>query len=193
MKKLYLNLDPKTGRFLPVSKGEKPPKMLYMEKVLGIKFEDDYNEKYLHGNIGQKLFARRWEVSKNLIFANNLRGGRRSWVQMLNLAKKSYRKLEQVKEENKGCEICGEKNIALDKAHWKENVEGGSSKSNNILNLCPNCHRRLDRNDIQTIEKGRSVLLFREVKRIFDNKITKDTPQELLSLCEHIILNRKIE
>jgi len=167
--------------------------MKEMEKVLGLIFEDDYNEKYLKGNLGQKRFANRWGVTKNQIFANKMRGGRRSWVQMLDLEKKSKIKVEQETSHAKGCEICGEKDISLDRAHWKENVKGGSSRAFNILNLCPNCHRKLDRKDREITEKGRRVLLFREVKKIFENKITEETPQELLSICEHIISNRKFE
>jgi hypothetical protein len=32
MSKYSLNLDPNTGQFLPIPKGQKPPKMLDMEK-----------------------------------------------------------------------------------------------------------------------------------------------------------------
>lgn len=88
MTKYKLNLDSKTGQFLPIPKGQKPPKMIEMEKKLGLDFKQDFYENYFNGELGQKRFAQRWGVSKNLIFANNLRGGRRSWVQILDLEKK---------------------------------------------------------------------------------------------------------
>jgi hypothetical protein len=184
-------IDSKTGQFLPTPEGQKPPKMKEMEEKLGLDFEEDYREKYLEGKLGQKRFSQRWGVSRNLIFANNLRGGRRSWIQMLALEKKGH-----VQEQDKGekelpsCEICGEE-VSLDKAHWKEHTKGGSTKAQNILNLCPNCHRKLDRGDKYRTEKGREVLLFREAKKIFDKKITEETPKKLLDLCEQIILERR--
>lgn len=191
MSKYPLNLDPNTGQFLPIPKGQKPPKMLDMEKKLGLDFKQDYFDNYLNGNLGQKRFAQRWGVSKNLIFANNLRGGRRSWVQMLDLEKKNT----QVTENSFAsiiprCEICGEK-VSLDGAHWKEHTKGGSTKADNILKLCPNCHRKLDRGDKETVEKGREILLFRESQKIFSQKITEKTQKELLDLCSRIILERR--
>ena len=165
--------------------------MKEMEQILGMNFEDDYKEKYLNGELGQKRFADRWRVKRSLIFSKSMRGGRRSWIQMLDLPLKSHKPKEIIREENYSCEICGETNISLDRAHWKENVKGGSTKVYNILNLCPNCHRRLDNGDIKIIEKGRKVLLFREVSKIFNSKITEDSPNELLKICEHVILNRK--
>jgi len=86
MNKYYKKIDPKTGRFLPLKKGEKSEKMLKKEIELGIKFENDYKKLYLTGELSQRKFSRRWGASKNLIFGRNLRGGRRSWEQMLNLS-----------------------------------------------------------------------------------------------------------
>ena len=83
--------DPKTKQFLPIPKGEKPPKMKIMEKELGVNFEDDYREKYLNGDFGQKRFATRWRVKKSQIFSRSMRGGRRSWIQMLDLSLKSQK------------------------------------------------------------------------------------------------------
>lgn len=192
MSKYSLNLDPKTGQFLPIPKGQKPPKMLDMEKKLGLDFEQDYYENYINGQLGQKRFAQRWGVSKNLIFANNLRGGRRSWVKMLDLEKRSSQVIKNSFVSSiPSCEICGEQ-MSLDSAHWKEYTKGGSMEANNILNLCPNCHRKLDRGDKDIVEKGREILLFREVQKIFNQRITEKTPKELLELCSRIILERRL-
>ena len=191
MSKYTPKLDPKTGQFIPIPKGEKPPKMKDMEKKLGLDFIEDYKKCYLNGELGQKRFAQRWGVSRNLIFANSLRGGRRSWVQMLDLEKRGNpTKQKGGKIKTKGCEICG-KNMSLDKAHWKKHTRGGSTKAENILNLCPNCHRKLDRGDKYTTEKGREALLFRETRKILDSRITDETPKNLLDLCTQIILERR--
>ena len=191
MTKYTPQLDEETGQFIPVPRGEKPPKMKDMEEKLDMDFIEDYKKNYLNGELGQKRFAQRWGVSRNLIFANNLRGGRRSWVQMLDLEKRGDSTRQKNKEvETKGCEICGEK-VSLDKAHWKEHTKGGNTKAENILNLCPNCHRKLDRGDKDTREKGREVLLFREARKIFDKKVTEKTPKQFLDLCTQIILERR--
>jgi len=191
MTKYQLNLDSKTGQFLPIPKGQKPPKMIEMEKKLGLDFKQDFYDNYFNGELGQKRFAQRWGVSKNLIFANNLRGGRRSWVQMLDLEKKDTQFVDNHHiSHTPCCEIC-EEQVSLDAAHWKENTKGGSTKSDNILKLCPNCHRKLDRGDKDTIEKGREILLFRETQKIFNQKITERTSTELLDLCSRIILERR--
>ena len=110
---------------------------------------------------------------------------------MLNLTKKNPSKIQVIDDDVlPHCEICGEQFSSLDKAHWKENAKGGSTRSNNILNLCPNCHRKLDRGDKEVIEKGRKSLLFREVNKLFQARITKETPDALLELCTRIIKDR---
>jgi hypothetical protein len=193
MSKYTPKLDPKTGQFIPIPKGEKPPKMKVMEEKLDLDFIEDYKKNYLNGDLGQKRFARRWGVSKNQIFANNLRGGRRSWFQMLGLEKKGVSTKQKSEEiEIKGCEICGEK-MPLERAHWKEYAKGGSAKAENILNLCPNCHTKLDGGNKDITEKGREILLFRETQKILDGKITNETPKKLLDLCTQIISERRID
>jgi len=183
-------MDPITGHFQPIPKGEKPPKMKEMEAKLGMDFIEDYNETYLNGDHGQKRFAQRWEVSKNLIFANNMRGGRRSWYQMLDLPKKGKEaKSTTIEVPHKGCEICGAL-IPLDRAHWVESTNGGSNQTYNILNLCPNCHRLLDRGDKDIAERGRRVLILRETQRILSGKITEETPDRLIKICSNIINHR---
>lgn len=191
----YPNLNRKTGQFMPIPKGKKSPKMIDMETQLKVKFEDDYKERYLSGEIGQKRFSSRWNVSnKSLIFGRNLRGGRRSWVEMLNLPRLNTQLLDSAKtivKRDAICEVCEESNVSLDRAHWIENKDRGSAKSENILKLCPNCHRKLDRNDETIVETARGILLLREVQKLLNSKITREvTQKELVRLCRAIILSR---
>lgn len=192
----YPKLDSKTGRFLKTPNGIKTPKMLEMEKQLGVKFEDDYRNLYLSGKLGQKRFATKWNCSKSLIFANNLRGGRRSWVQMLNLPPKYGNVFSGKKISLKpSCECCGEEVVSLDNAHWVENKERGSNNSSNIAKLCPNCHRALDRDDAKIIEGVRAALLYRVSKAIFDRggnreKIKKELTEKITPIMMHRRNNR---
>lgn len=189
-------LDPKTGRFLPLGNGEKSPKMLAREKELGVKFESDYKRQYLTGILGQKRFSRRWEVgNKSLIFGRNHRGGRRSWVQMLNLPIRDDSKIINTPTEVVSsfiCEICGTSDVPLDNAHWVENANKGATKTQNILRLCPNCHRKLDRADEITTENARETLLLRVVKRVLDSRHDeKNLKRELLEQVKPIVLHRR--
>lgn len=192
MNQFYPKLDPKTGRFLPTPPGEKTEKIKAMEKILGVQFEDDYKEKYLNGKIGQQLFSKRWKSSKSNIFSSKLPGGRKSWIQMLNLPKRNTRiVINNLKIKGDGCEICG-KDFPLVKAHWRERVKDGSTKYYNILNICPNCHVLLDSNDDKTIELGREALLSKVVKKLLDTiKDEKTLRKELVEKCSEIINNRK--
>jgi hypothetical protein len=189
----YRRIDKITGRFLPLAPGEKPPKMLRMEKLLGIKFERDYKELYLTGKLGQKRFANRWYVgNRSLIFSRSMRGGRRSWAEMLGLP--LLNSPASVPEDTRklACEICGETEVPLDNAHWVENKDGGSTKSYNILKLCPNCHRKLDRGDSGTTELARAALLLRVSRKILNNRdADTNIRKELLMRVEPIILNRR--
>ena len=184
-----------TGQFIATPEGEKTPKMLEVEERLGRTLEKDFQEYYIEKRWGQKRLANRWQVQRALIFGTNLRGGRRSWSQMLNLSvrredgKVASRKAESISQSK--CEICNEYEIALDNAHWVSDRDGGSSASNNILHLCPNCHRKLDRHNSAITEKARQILLFREARRILETrKDTEAKQRKLLQICEGII-NRK--
>jgi len=68
---------------MPTPPGKKTPKMLEVEKKIGCSLEEDFNEYYIKKKWGQKRLAKKWRVGRNLIFGKNLRGGRRSWSQML--------------------------------------------------------------------------------------------------------------
>lgn len=189
----YPKLDPINGRFLATPKGQKTPKMLFMEKELGVKFEDDYKNQYLSGRLGQKRFATRWSSSKGLIFANNLRGGRRSWVEMLELPRRDESAVAGLnKKVGPICECCGEKVPSLDGAHWVERANGGTAEPSNIAKLCPNCHRKLDRDDLKTTEDVRAALLYRVSKNILDNSGDKiKTKSELVEKVTPIIMHRR--
>ena len=188
----YPNLDKHTGRFLPLKKGEKPPKMLAMEKELGIRFEDDYEDRYLGGEIGQTVFARRWQVSKNRIFDQNPNAARRSWSTMLGLMKRNAEHATSDSQKRNPCEGCGMHDIPLERAHWIERKYNGRNESWNIAKLCPNCHSLLDRGDPSITEIVRRALFARVVKKIVQQE-SEDVsfPDHLLSVCSAIILHRK--
>lgn len=46
------------------------------------------------------------------------------------------------------CEVCKNDFKSLDKHHIQSKSKGGSNKSWNIANLCPNCHRSVHLGDI---------------------------------------------
>ncbi len=186
------NLDKHTGRFLPLKKGEKPPKMLAMEAELGIRFEDDYADRYLGGDMGQTVFARRWQVSKNRIFDQNPNATRRSWSTMLGLVKRNAGHTIPDLQKKNVCEGCGKAGIPLERAHWIERRNNGQNESWNIAKLCPNCHTLLDRNDPSITEIVRRVLLARVVKKIVQRESENASfADHLLSVCTAIVLHRK--
>ena len=181
-----------TGRFLPTSKGQKTPKMLEVERRLGCSLEEDFKEYHIEKGWGQKRIANRWGVQRNLIFSTYKRGGFRCWAKMLNLP---VRRLDQttdlpiaVSNSKRVCEVCEEFERYLDEAHWISNRDGGGKQSFNILRLCPNCHRKLDRDDPATTKHAKEILLFREAKRIVETGRDSNTKRnELVRICEAII------
>jgi 5-methylcytosine-specific restriction endonuclease McrA len=184
------------GRFLPTPRGKKTAKMIEIEKKLGKTLEEDFDDFYVKRKWGQKRLANRWGVPRNLIFAKNLRGKRRSWSQMLNLPVRllEKEKLGEEKIQDQGCEICLETDIALDRAHWVAASKGGSNRTYNILNLCPNCHRKLDNEDEKTVRQAKETLLFREVKKIIQNHPdTQLSKKKLRRLCEAIIKRKPLK
>jgi hypothetical protein len=165
-----MNIDPGTGRFKATPEGVKTPRMLEVERALGRTLEEDFEEYHIKKGWGQKRLANRWGVKRELIFSTGMRGGRRSWVMMLNL--KVRRRCDSVASTSAAkmaCELCLAPEVSLDRAHWVSNQQGGSAASSNILNLCPNCHRKLDRDDLATVSKCREILLFRECRRIIES------------------------
>src|SRR5215813_7546878 len=79
----------KSTQFKRTPDGVKTKRMLEVEDKIGTTLEDDYINQYLYGDLGQKRLANRWEVGRALIFGD-LRGGRRSWIQMLGLPKREH-------------------------------------------------------------------------------------------------------
>lgn len=180
-----------TGQFLPTPKGKKTPKMLEVERRLGCTLEEDFHQYYRKKEWGQKRLADRWGVGRNLIFAIRLRGGRRSWAKMLNLRVRpsgNQSDRHATSKRARLCEICDEFVTSLDKAHWISDRNGGGTQSFNILHLCPNCHRKLDRDDLVTTRQAKEILLFREAERVIETGRDSHAKREkLLRVCEAII------
>ena len=176
--------------------GQKTKKMLEVEKRIGQTLEKDFNLYYVEKGWGQKRLANRWGVKKDLVFHSNARNRSRSWVEMLNLpARRIETEIEQpIKEADHKhrCEICEEFGEHFDKAHWISAEKGGSDRTFNILRLCPNCHRMLDRDASFIAERAREVLLFREVKRIIETaEDSIEIQRKLVKICAEIV-NRTI-
>ena len=193
--------SPKT-QFVRTPVGQKTPKMLEVEQMLGRTLEEDFREYHLEKGWGQKRLADRWGVKKNLIFCSNPRARARSWAEILNLPVRRI-EAESVRLNQKAvpkqnavskrkCEACNEQGTHFDRAHWISAASGGSTQRFNILRLCPNCHRKLDRDDATTIERCKESLLYRETKRILDDGTDSHSIQmELVRVCEAII-RRKV-
>jgi hypothetical protein len=181
-----------TGRFLSTSTGQKTPKMLEVERRLRRSLEEDFKEYHIEKGWGQTRIANRWGVQRNLIFSTYKRGGFRCWAKMLKLP---VRRLDQrtdlriaVSKGKRVCEVCEKFEQYLDEAHWISNRDGGGKQSFNILRLCPNCHRKLDRDDPATTKYAKEILLFREAKRIIETGRDSNTKRsELVRICEAII------
>jgi hypothetical protein len=188
------NSNVKTSRkyFVRTPDGQKTPKMIEVEKKIGRTLEEDFQEYYVEKDWGQPRLAKRWGVGRVTIFYSVPRSGQRSWVEMLNLPMRRElpdKSLESIA--NPACEICGANDVGLDEAHWFADRHGGSTKSYNILKLCPNCHRKLDRDDPITIELCREKLLFREVKKLIEDNSA--TPKRLRNLIEAILHRKQLE
>jgi predicted restriction endonuclease len=111
---------------------------------------------------------------------------------MLNLPVRRESMLENKAQVTiESCEICNVSDVNLDDAHWFASTHGGSKKFYNILKLCPNCHRKLDRDDPITIELCREKLLFREVKKLIESNSA--TPKRLRNLVEAILHRKQLE
>jgi|CXWL01.1.fsa_nt_gi hypothetical protein len=184
-----------TGQFKPTPKDQKTSAMLKVEARLGRTLEEDFQEFHVEKGWGQKRMAQRWETQRATIFATNKRGGRRSWVQMLALPVR--RDSEGNSKAHTGpspllkCEICSHATQSLDNAHWVSARDQGSTASYNILRLCPNCHRLLDRDHPTTIKLAMEILLFRVVKKIIESGPDTEAKRAKLALTCEAIINRK--
>lgn len=189
-----MKLDPTTGRFLPTKPGEKTPKMLEVERRLGRTLEKDFHDYYVVRGFGQKRLANRWGVHRNNIFGTSTRGGRRSWVAMLGFDVRRHRPPRTAREhsDTKRCECCGESGVPLDQAHWIASADGGPAHKWNLLELCPNCHRKLHREDRLTEEKCRKVLLFRVCKAVFESGRDGRAKQDTLYNLAKAVITRTL-
>jgi hypothetical protein len=178
--------------FVPTAPGEKTSKMREVERRIGRTLEEDFDEYYVLRGWGYRRLAKRWGVNYHTIFLSRERNGFRSWVEMSGLPARR----EPSGKDSQGicraaCEVCGANDVELDEAHWLAAKDGGSTKSYNILKLCPSCHRKLDRDDAVTTELCKEKLLFREVKKMVEDNTA--TPKRLRSLIEAILLRRQLE
>jgi len=187
---------PTNNLFARTPEGQKTPKMLEVERRLGRTLEEDFREYHLEKGWGQQRIANRWGVRANLVFWTNPRNRSRCWAEMLNLpvrraANQSEPHVPEAPRQAK-CEVCEELGEYFDGAHWISAAAGGGTQRFNILRLCPNCHRKLDRDDPITYQQAKEALLFREAKRILETgRDSKAKVEELAKVCEAII-NRKI-
>ncbi len=186
---MHNNKTNSDGRFSKIPLGIKTPKMLEVEKRLGCYLEEDFKEYYDKKNWSQKKMAERWQVPRGLIFQDVKRGNKISWVTRLNLIKKPEGKPDNSKKHF--CEICEVSFPSLQKAHWISHKEGGSTNYYNILELCPNCHHRLDKYDEGT-DKALITLFSRSMKTFFaKGNFSFDEKREALKIANQII-KRKI-
>jgi 5-methylcytosine-specific restriction endonuclease McrA len=184
----------KGTQFKRTPEGAKTERMLEVEKRIGRTLEEDYEENYLRGRLGQKRLANHWGVARNQVFGV-LRGGRRNWVQMLGLPAKGGSSQAIARERtSRKCEICGATEVPLEGAHWLSARDGGSARLDNILRLCPNCHTRLDvMEHAPTIERARRVLLLRAAEAFLATTSARDeeTQRAFFVLCQRIIAARQ--
>jgi len=164
--------------------------MLEVESRIGTTLEEDYKAYYLDGRWGQKRLANRWGVARGQIFGA-LRGGRRNWVEMLDLPAKGNRNdAKRSDDKAKGCEICGATDVNLEGAHWIAARDGGSTRKDNILKLCPNCHTRLDQlEDAATTKRAREILLMRAAESLLNSTSAREEhfQRRFFELCACII------
>ena len=184
-----------TGAFQRTPEGQKTPKMLEIERRLGRTLEEDFREYHLEKGWGQKRISKKWGVLTNTVFVSRPRNGFRCWAEILNLPVR--RTDEQTSVDNTAadrtvtCEVCEEFETHLDRAHWISHENGGGTQSFNILLLCPNCHRKLDRDDPATTERAREILLFREAKRIVETgRDSTEQQKYLVKVCRAIVTRR---
>jgi hypothetical protein len=190
-----MKLDPKTGRILPTKIGEKTEKMLEVERQIGRTLEEDFQDYYVTRGYGQKRLAQRWGVHRQNIFGTSTRDGRRSWVVMLKLDVRRHADAAPAGDaDQKSCECCGESGVTLDQAHWIADTLGGPAHKWNLLDLCPNCHRKLDRHDERVEERCKRILLFRVCKTVIEGGGDREKQlTQLLKRATAVILRKTPE
>jgi HNH endonuclease len=94
---------------------------------------------------------------------------------------------------SKACEVCGDEDSGLQQAHWIARCDGGPTRANNILKLCPNCHNRLDQQkDPDTTQRCKERLLLRSAEGLLSSSSRRDKAMqsEFRALCVSIIERR---
>tara|TARA_Y100000294_G_scaffold111022_1_gene102868 strand:- start:28 stop:627 length:600 start_codon:yes stop_codon:yes gene_type:complete len=172
-----MSRDKISGQFLKTKKGTKTRKMLEVEKRLSriegrkITLQQDYKDKYLKGDFGQKKLADRWHVARGQIFKAG-RGGRQSWIDILSLPKKNAENVKHgaPSSVSRLCELCND-DAPLQKAHWIPNSKGGPNKAWNLIKLCGSCHSKFDlRGNKELGLKILKTILKREIIKIITNE-----------------------
>jgi hypothetical protein len=182
----------KETQFKPIPDGVKTPKMIEVEQRIGRALEHDYGLNYLDGPMGQKRLANRWRVPRAMIFGP-LAGGRRSWVQKLDLPKKGKPSApERCEQVTHRCEICETTKAPLERAHWIARGDGGPSSQYNILKLCRNCHGLLHHHDETTTRRACEILVWRAAESfVSKSERGAELQRRFLELCLSIT-QRKI-
>jgi hypothetical protein len=183
-----VTLDPATGRFVRTPRRQKTEKMRQEETRLGVKFEDDYLEKVVNGDWGQKRFSKRWNVGNKSLIFRKPHDGRRSWIEILGLP--SYRQHAAVQKERSnpiGCARCGAADVSLEKAHWIPRRDGGTASWWNVIDLCPNCHTRLDNYDKQIVRDIEEIVLVKAMRRLLEQKDELALRKQLVDICTAIV------
>src|SRR5882724_11182050 len=94
-------------------------------------------------------------------------------------------------EIKRSCEICQEP-PPLHNAHWIDRQYNGSTKFYNILDLCPNCHTKLDSGNEDIYTKAQRILFYRSMKKLFvKHQHSEDEKKDLLLIAKQII-NKKL-
>jgi 5-methylcytosine-specific restriction endonuclease McrA len=183
-----VTLDPATGRFVPTPRGERTEKMRQEETRLGVRFEDDYLEKMVNGDWGQKRFSKRWHVGNKSVIFGKPHDGRRSWTEILGLP--PYRQQDGVPRERsnaKKCARCGAADVSSEKAHWIARRDGGPAHWWNLIDLCPTCHTRLDNDDKQVVRDIEEIVLAKAVRRLLEQKDERAIRKRLVDICTAIV------
>jgi len=186
-------LDPITGRLLPIE--GKSDLMRRVEARLGRTLEQDYLEFYMTEGHSQRELAKRWGVNRHLVFERTMRGNRRCWVDWLRLPRRDEKDVpDRKRAEASRCSLpgCNEADH-LDSAHWIAAASGGPTGWN-LVRLCPNHHRALDRGDPEVAKAVEKVALYQAVQSVLqDTKLAEPQKIETLHYVVRSVLARKAD